>query len=301
MSEYTKGLIFVSITAIFWAFLAIALKAGSYFLDSVTIVWFRFFFASSVMAIFLLINQKGKLQVFKGVPYENVLSGLFLGINYLCFMKGVELTSPSVTQILIQVGPISLAIVGFVYFKEEVNKKQLIGFVLALIGFITFYQDQLASITVSKQMAIGSTWVFTGGISWTLYAVFQKKANSKISVNESNLIIYLVASLMFVGFSDFDALKNLPSHNWPLLVFFGANTLIAYGCLAAALKRIPANQASIIITLNPLVTILIMGILSKNNITWVEAEDIHTQGYIGAFFVVMGAIFVNAFKTKKRS
>ncbi len=300
MSEHNKGLLFVSITALFWGILAIALKVGLSSLDSASIVWFRFSFAFLILLAYILLNPKESFAFLKKPPKESFFCGLLLGCNYFCFLKGVELTSPSITQIIIQVGPISLALAGFFYFKESIVSKQVLGFLLALIGFILFYSEQLDSLYFSH-FNEGFWWIITGAFSWTIYAILQKSISHKISSVQSNFIIYFTAALLFTPMAKYQNLPQLNSQEWSLMIFLGANTLIAYGCLAAALQRAPANQISLIITLNPLITLFLMQFLSKIQVTWIDPEPIGLKGYIGAFMVITGAIFVNFFKAKSSS
>jgi drug/metabolite transporter (DMT)-like permease len=72
------------------------------------------------------------------------------------------------------------------------------------------------------------------------------------------------------------------------LFFLGANTLVAYGTLGEALKLIPANQVSAIIVLNPLITLLVAGVLSAYNVPWLSCESITIPGYAGALLLLAG-------------
>ncbi len=298
MKQQTIGLLAACLTALLWGFLAIALKVSLTTLDSFTIVWFRFTFAFIVLFISLLIFKKGKLQVFKSIPWEFILCGILLGFNYIGFMKGIEYTSPSTTQIIIQIGPLILAVIGLSYFKETIAFKQILGFVLALIGFGLFYFDGLSHMLNTDLFNSGALWIIFGAISWSFYAFLQKKSAHKISSQEGNLIIYGSASLMFIAFCNFTSLVMVKTHEWPLIIFLGLNTLLAYGALAIALSKAPANKISIIITLNPLITIFGMNLLAFLGVDWIEPETISTKGYLGALLVLVGALLVTFFRKK---
>ena len=51
MQNHTKGIIYASITAFFWGFLAIALKIAVREIEPVTVVWFRFLIAFVLLSI----------------------------------------------------------------------------------------------------------------------------------------------------------------------------------------------------------------------------------------------------------
>ena len=84
---------------------------------------------------------------------------------------------------------------------------------------------------------------------------------------------------------------------WLLLVFLGANTFIAYTCLAQALKYIEANRVSMIIIINPIITFITMAILTEINVSWIEHERFSVLTFFGAILVISGAILV-AWKRK---
>jgi drug/metabolite transporter (DMT)-like permease len=213
-------------------------------------------------------------------------------------MKSLEYTTPSITQIIIQIGPMSLALMGVLYFKEKLGKRQLTGFALAGIGFFLFYRDQLAQHLELADLNLGVIWVLFAAFTWVIYATAQKTISDKYNAQELNLIIYGVAAIMFVFFADFSIVPTLPSDEWPLMIFLAMNTIIAYGCLGAAFNKVEANKISIIITLNPLITIIGMNFLAYLGVKWIAPEKITWQGYLGASLVITGALFVTVFRKK---
>lgn len=60
------------------------------------------------------------------------------------------------------------------------------------------------------------------------------------------------------------------------------------GALSKALKLLPANQVSAIIVLNPLITLLVAGVLSFQKLPWLSSESITLPGYAGALLLLAG-------------
>ncbi len=141
--QRVKGIIYASITAVMWGFLAIALKVASGIMDPVTIVWFRFVVAFSILFLFFLFTKPSELKIFKKPPIFLVIASIALGINYLAFLYGVELTTPSTAQVIIQIGPIFLGFVGLIFFKEKISMRQGIGFMIDGYGLFLFYIEIL--------------------------------------------------------------------------------------------------------------------------------------------------------------
>ena len=301
-TQFTTGLAFASITAMCWAVLAIVLKFTLTFADSGSIVWLRMFLAFAVMAAFFGLKNPKSLRVLVRPPVLALLAGLFLSFNYFGYMKGVEMTTASNTQIMIQLGPLLLAISGILYFKESLQKTQLIGLAIASIGFFLFYWDQiLLSWQHHHHYVVGNLWVITAALAWAAFAIFQKLQTKKMSPQEFNLVLYAVSSVSLLPVMKFNLISHISFPHWLVLIFLGINTIIAYGSLGEALKRIPATYVSLVITLNPLLTIFLIHILYHYNLLFITFEPVSWKGLLGAIFVVGGVATVIALRPKSVS
>ena len=205
------------------------------------------------------------------------------------FTTGVALTSPSNTQILIQIAPLLVVVAGVFYFKERLTILQKTGFFIAAAGFVLFYRDQLHNLVISSQQyTLGNLWIIFGAVAWAIFAIFQKHLVRFWAPQQTNLLIYLVAALAFSPLAVYNELQGLIFADYMTLIFLGANTLVAYGTLGEALKLIPANQVSAIIVVNPLITLFVAGILSSQNLPWLSSENITLPGYAGALLLLAG-------------
>lgn len=298
MQNYTKGIIYASVTAFFWGFLAIALKVAVREIEPVTIVWFRFVVAFIILAMWQGISNPGSFKILAKPPLLLILAAIGLSWNYLGYMFGIHYTTPSNAQLFIQTGPIMLATAGFVFFKEKIRRNQIIGFTISIIGFSFFYRDQLTAFFDGKEKYnLGVLLTISGAIAWATYAILQKTLVTKFRVESLNLFLFGFPAILYLPFVNFQPLLELHWNWWLLLLFLGANTFIAYSCLAQALKYIEANKVSIIIIVNPMITFITMGILTWLNVDWVQHERFSPITLIGIALVISGAILV-AKKTK---
>jgi len=294
MQNHTKGIIYACITAFFWGFLAIALKVAVREVDPKTIVWFRFFVAFMMLAVWQLTQNPSSFKILIKPPILLIIAALALSWNYIGFMIGIDRTTPSNAQLFIQTGPIILAIAGFLIFKEKVNRNQMIGFAIAIAGFLFFYHDQLSAFFESHgRYKSGVLFTISGAIAWALYAVLQKKLVVKYSVQTLNLFLFGLPTLLYLPVINLNPLFHLHWTWWLLMFFLGANTFIAYTCLAQALKYTEANKVSVIIIINPIITFVTMGILTEMKVSWIELEKFSLITIIGASLVILGAILVS--------
>jgi len=295
-----RGVIYACITALFWGFLAIALKVTLQFMPAVNIVWFRFLFAALSLFIYYIFTQPEKLAILKKPPLLAIIAALGLSFNYFAFTTGLDFTSPNTAQVVMQLGPILLGLVGFVIYKERINRKQMIGFGFAFIGLSIFYYNQIEGMIEDKANLFnkGFFWIVGAALGWVLYASLQKHLVKAYETQLLNLIIFTVPVLLFIPFVDFSLFSSLTFGQWALMLFLGLNTIIAYGFLALAFKYTQVNKVSVIISLNPILTFLAMTVLFYIDVQWIETTLMGYKTYAGALLVIFGAISVIHFRNK---
>ncbi len=293
MQNHTKGILYASITAFFWGFLAIALKIATREFEPATIVWSRFFIAFLLLAAWQGLHDPSAFRILIRPPLLLVLAALGLSWNYLGFTLGVQHTTPGNAQIFIQAGALTLALVGITFFRERLNRRQVIGFILALAGLVLFYHQQAGEFIGHGNMYLkGVLLTLSGALAWALYASLQKILVAKHPVESLNLFLFGLPVLIYLPFINLTPLFHLPLIWWLLMLFLGVNTFIAYTCIAKALKYTEANKVSIIIILNPLITFVTMEILDRLNVSWIDAERFTLLTVVGALIVLTGALLV---------
>ena len=277
-----------------WGVLAIALKVASQEIDSPTIVWFRFSLAFSGMFVWMAVSNPKELKILYKPSWLIVISSLALAWNYIGFMLGIQYTSPSNAQVAIQAGPVLLAVFGIFFFREKISRIQIAGFLLTIVGFWIFYQQHVGAVQAGQegQYTKGMLITLTGAVAWAIYAILQKKLVLSYSVGTLNLFIFGLPVLIYLPFVNFASLAHLSFGYWALLVFLGANTLISYGCLSLALKYLEAGKVSVIIVLNPIITFILMGVLTWMQVTWIDGEHFSVLSIVGALVALAGAILV---------
>jgi len=295
------GIIYASTAALFWGFLAIFIKITLNDVAPVVVVWFRFSVAFGFLFTYFLVRDRPKLQILKKPPWLLVLAALSLTLNYVGFAKGVDLTSPGNAQIFIQLGPITLAVVGIILFKERLSIRQFLGFIVAGAGLTFFFRDQLSNLLGNEDVYIsGVLWLIIAALTWTVFAAFQKLLVQKFHAQQLNLVIFGLPMLILIPFVDFSVFVDFTPGLWILLIFLGIITIIAYGCLAEAFKYVEANKISVIVTLNPIITFFVMSILGSMEVDWIDAEVLTIYSIFGAAMVISGAVMVVLPKKKNR-
>ncbi len=300
MSLSTKGILYAIITALLWGGLAIVLKVSLKGMDPVDVTWFRFFMAFVTLATYYTWKKPYYLRILKRPPWLLVVATLCLAVNYYSFIEGVNLTTPSVAQLFIQIGPVLLAISGFLIFHEKANWRQITGLILVLLGLLIFYNDQLQGIIIGRsEWKTGVIWVFVAAITWAVYSILLKVLILKHPPMQLNLVLFGLPALLYLPFVHFEHFIGIGWMGWAILLFLGLNTLFAYGLLSLAMQYTEANKISVILVLNPLLTFAIMAIVNTTDAQWIKHENYTLVTVLGAFVVLTGAVLTILKKNRK--
>ncbi|HAX45507.1 MAG TPA: hypothetical protein DCX78_01595, partial [Nitrospina sp.] len=123
--------------------------------------------------------------------------------------------------------------------------------------------------------------------------------SAKYSAQNLNLLVYAVAAIALIPLVEWNEFLKGGFAGWLLLIVLGLNTLLAYGALAEAVECIPLSLISILITLNPLITLSGMWILNALVVETLPMENISGSGYMGGAIAVGGVVLVVASSQKK--
>jgi len=295
MREYPRrkfGLLMAVVTAFVWGTLALFIKFALRDFGPLTISWFRLASASLVVLLGLAIFKRKSLSQLLPASRLGLLCGIFLGLNYIGYSKGVELSGAANTQILIQSASLFFVLAGVFIFKEKLTKFQTVGVLMTFLGISLFSIYKGGVPQIDNLFRTGSLFVLFGGLTWGFYAVFYKIASEKFDPNVCNMLLFFAGSMVilpFVGWSDFQDF-SLPG--FLVLIYLSAATLVAYSCAGLAIKHAPVAEVTMILTCNPIITLTSLYALEAFNIGWISPEPLSIENYVGAALTISGTIIV---------
>ena len=290
----------VLVTVSLWGVLPIFLKVGLNYYSVGTIAWFRFFFSFSVLFLFFFISRSD-YRILRRPPIIGILGGAALAANYFGMTQGVHLSGASNAAIIIQTAPLLLVVAGVIFFKETIGLRQLIGIAISITGFYLFYLDRSENAVNNIDYSIANEWVLFAATLWALYMICQKQLSINYSAQSINLLVYAVGTIVLIPLVEWNEFFESSAMGWIILVILGLNTLLAYGALAQAVECIPLSLISILITLNPIITLGGMLVLTTFGISLLPEENIRWHGYVGGLIAVSGVVLVVAFSRNKVS
>lgn len=264
----SKPLVYISSTV------AIILWGMSYIwtdkLLALGIPVFYFVFVRILLAGGMLFLLNAAYSRIKRIQKQDVKKFMLLAffepfIYFVCETYGVELTSPTISAMIIATIPIFSIAAGRIFFKEKISGLNIAGVVLSLMGII---------MVIMKGSIGGKDLIW--GIILLLIAVIAEVGHASItkslSGNYSSQIIvmyqfligsvYLLPLFLWKGLDGFNARIYFSADVWyPLICLAILCSSVAFSLWVSTIKNLGVAKSSIFSALIPVVTALIAWLL----------------------------------------
>ncbi len=224
-------------------------------LDTATLLFLRFTFATLMIAG-LLASRKEEF------PRGNSLAWLvgmgaigYVGQSF-CYLSAIKYASTGLVALLLYLYPTFVTILAVIFLKTRLTRVKLAVLALATLG---------AALTASPQ---GGEWrgillALTAAAVYAVYIVVGAGVIRKVSVIQSSTVIFASAGLVY------GTATAINGPHWPAtqagwLAVAGmalVATVIPVAAFLAGLKRIGPANASMVSTLEPVVTVGLAALL----------------------------------------
>lgn len=184
-----------------------------------------------------------------------VLFGVALaGLNGF-FYAAVERIPLGVAVAIEFVGPLALAVI------LSTSRRDLIWISLAGVGLVVLGVESLAG--EQSFDLLGLLFAALAGVSWAFYILLSARVGRQLPGFEGLPVATLVAALVILpfGFTGLLDLIAAPELYWLALAMAVLSTVIPVSFEMAALRRLPRNMFSILLSLEPVFAALIGWVL----------------------------------------
>lgn len=301
--NWRLGVALSTATMLLWASLPIMLDLALEVLDPFTLSWFRFLTASLVLGAGLALS--GRLGRYARVSRRGwgllCIAALGLTGNYVFFLLGLSNTSPGSIQVIIQLGPLFLALGAMALYGERYTPTQWIGFVTLITGLGIFFRDQITVLAGNMDTySFGVVMIVLAAVTWACYALAQKQILVELPSPLIMLFIYATAAILLWPLSTPTQLLQLDWLHGLAAAYCALNTLLAYSAFAEALNHWQASRVGAILALTPLGTLLVVSVTSQAWPELVAPEAMTVVGLSGAVIVVIGSMATSLGSRRRR-
>lgn len=194
--------------------------------------------------------------------------------NQFFFLKGLSLTTPINSSLILTMNPIAAFIFAAIILKEDISLLKGVGLAVGLSGVVVL-------ILQEGIPEFGSS-TFTGNLlslmsttSWALYTVLIKRMLEKyhaVTVMKWTFLSGMVVSMMF-GFNQLNDTDwtGFSKYDWLSLgfvVFFA--TYVGYLLISSGLKNLSPTVVSIYTYCQPLIATLVSSVMGQDRLNAVK-------------------------------
>lgn len=301
--NWRLGAMLAAATMLLWSSLPVALRVALEVLDPYTLTWVRFLAAGAVSLAWMASTRRlGRFRRVSGHGWLLLsVAALALTANYVLYLMGLARTSPGNIQVIIQLGPVLLALGAMAIYGERYTTTQWAGFLTLLAGLGVFFRDQIAVLAGNiEAYAVGVVLIVLAAATWAAYALAQKQILSELSSPLIMLFIYAAAAVLLLPLSSPGQLLRLDWLHGLAVAYCAFNTLAAYAAFSEALNHWEASRVGAVLAITPLGTLLVVEVLSGLWPVHVAPEAISAVGLLGAAAVVAGSMATSLGSRRKR-
>ena len=258
-----------------------------------TIGFFRFFIASILFLILLLVTEPESRRLFRR---ENLKILFLVGITGIfgygvLFLTGMRFTTAAQGAIIAGFNPVTVSIVAHLVHKERLSRKwQYAGFALAFAGII-FVVGVQSILDFHIEYLIGNLTILGAMITWGIYSSLGKEAMKTMTPLEVTTGGSLIGSILFGIGALNEEFWTLPamidSLFWMNVIYLGVFvTVIGFLFYFISIKKLGATRAGGFISLVPVFGTLFSAL-------FMPEDPIYWTFGVGLLFVVGGIAIIN--------
>lgn len=258
-----------------------------------TIGFFRFFIASILFLILLLVTEPESRRFFKRENLKIIflvgLTGIF-GYGVL-FLTGMRFTTAAQGAIIAGFNPVTVSIVAHLVHKERLSRKwQYAGFAFAFAG-ILFVVGVQSILDFHIEYLIGNLTILLAMITWGIYSSIGKEAMKTMTPLEVTTGGALIGSILFGIGALNEQIWTLPALVdpifWVNVIYLGVFvTVIGFLFYFISIKELGATRAGGFISLVPVFGTFFSAL-------FMPEDPIYWTFGVGLLFVVFGIAVIN--------
>ncbi len=264
--------------------------AYAYSVDTMTLLALRMLFA---MPFFLLMAWwAGRPPVRLGrrdwgaIVFLGFI-GYYLG-SYLD-LAGLQYISANLGRLILYLYPTVVLLIGALYLKQRITAKHVVSLGLSYSGIVLVFHAETALQGPLTTLLLGAALVFASAVSYAVYLVAGARMIQKIGSMRFTAYASVAASVFviatFMGTHGPGRLEVAQEVYSLVLVLAVFATVVPLWLMAEGLKRIGANQASLVACVGPLATIGLAHLFLGEPITWIQLT--------GAALVLAGVVIIS--------
>jgi len=238
---------------------------------------FIIFRVGGAALLFWIISFLGPKEQIEKRDYPRMLlcAVLGMGINMLVFFKGLALSTPINSSVLVTTTPIIVLILSAVLIKEKISGRKILGISIGLIGALGLILFGTEIRSDAPNIPLGNFLILMNSVFYGSYLIVVKPLLDKYHPFTFmkwlfTLGIFLVLPFGYQEFTEID-FSNLPLEAiWSIIFVVVGTTFCTYLFNIFALRQLRASTLSAFVYVQPLMGILYATATGKDTLTTIK-------------------------------
>jgi drug/metabolite transporter (DMT)-like permease len=238
----------------------IGVKITTPLIGPLLFVFLRFFVSTLLLFLLVFFSKRKKIRM--NEYKEFALLGFLLAINVIFFALGISYTTIIMSTLIYAITPILVGIAGHFFLDEPLNKRKILGLLVAFAGLLFLVSQSLSK---NQQNAfgepLGNILIFFCVLGYSYY-VFQSRKVLH-TMNHYPLqttfltfvftTIFALVVLLFALTTGNAFIKPLPNEGIVGIMVVSVGTVALYLLLQVGIKRTSAFTASLLSYISPFI------------------------------------------------
>jgi len=218
-----------------------------------------------------------------------ILCALFgMTLNMLMFFKGLQLSTPINSSVVITLSPVILLILSAIFLKEKITWLKGSGITIGLIGALILILFGVKTQDNAPNIALGNVLFMINATAYSVYLIIVKPLTAKYSSITLMKWFFLIAIITNapIALPQFLEVEwsTLPPNVIAVMAFVViGTTYLTYLFNVYALKQLKPSTIGAFIYLQPLIATLVAIILGADSLTLIRVVAASLI-FIGVYF-----------------
>ncbi len=213
--------------------------------------------------IFWLISLFTPYEKIEKRDFLKIIFAAVLGmcINMLAFFRGLELSTPINSGVIITLSPILVLILSYFFLKEKVTLKKILGIIIGFSGAVFLILNTSKTGMNAPNIPLGNSFFLLNASAYAGYLIVVKPLTSKYNIFTIMKWLFLIGLILSAPIT----YNQFVEVNWLELPWFAiwrmgyvviGTTFLTYLFNIYALKTLSPPTVGSFIYLQPIITIV---------------------------------------------
>jgi drug/metabolite transporter (DMT)-like permease len=188
------------------------------------------------------------------------LAGVFLAIDLVIFHHTIELVGAGLATVLGNTQVVIVSLLAWLLLSERPSNRVLAAMPMVLAG-VVLISGVVGSGAYGSNPALGVVTGLTTGVCYSIFLLVLRRANEDVrrpagTLFDATWVAAIAALLIGLPLGEVNLVPTWPGHGY-LLALALASQVIGWLFISVSLPRLPASLTSVILTIQPVGSVLL--------------------------------------------